>query len=319
MRNTFKALRSSIKRGSVIWVLLVSVRCRPIRRCLNIVYNRLSLRAKARLHTFAAKIFRSRDVRGVSAEWAVNVGGAKVVIPLRSPSLWLDWDCALSVLGHDTEIKETYLDLIGRRAVDLFVDVGANYGMHSMLFLCNDIRTVTVEPNPDCLGYFSEIAARNNVVADVRNVALGSEAGEVVLSYPEKELWLGAVSAASDGGRGNEPGWISQSVRMATLDDIVTSVAGNMILVKIDTEGFELNVLRGGSKLLRERRPLVIFESFRGESRSGLFDLIEDAGMAIHRLPWKVLPDQREKCMRHDEFVFCDATNFIAVPIEIRS
>lgn len=316
MRKTFKALRSSIKRGSVMWVLLVSVRCRPILWCLNIVYNRLSLRVKARLHTAAAKMFRSRDVRGVSAEWAVNVGGAKVVIPLRSPRLWLDWDCALSVLGHDPEIKETYLDLIGRRAVDLFVDVGANYGMHSMLFLCNGIRAITVEPNPECVSYFREVAARNYVVTDVRNVALGGQAGEVTLSYPDRELWLGAVSTTSGGAHRSEPGWVSRTVRMTTLDDVVIGTAGDKILVKIDTEGSELTVLQGGSRLLRERRPLVIFESFGGESRSGLFDLLDDVGMAIHRLPWKALSDGSGEGMGREAFLLCEAANFIAVPAE---
>jgi len=244
------------------------------------------------------------------------VGDGCLVMPLRSSSLWLDWDCAISVLGHDREIKETYLRLINARAVDSFVDVGANYGMHSLIFLCNGIRAMTVEPNPDCVRYFKDIAERNHVKTDIRNVALGCGFGEVVLSYPERELWLGTVSYVPGPPPKNDPGWNHVRCAMTTLDEVTNGINGQKILVKIDTEGHELAVLKGAARLLREKRPLVIFESFRGEMRPQLFDLIVNSGMGIRRLPWAVAADGPGGCMGRDDFLSCDATNFIAVPEE---
>jgi FkbM family methyltransferase len=43
------------------------------------------------------------------------------------------------------------------------------------------------------------------------------------------------------------------------------------LLVKIDTEGSEAAILRGAGRTLAERRPLIIFESFRDDGREELY------------------------------------------------
>src|ERR1700722_9247274 len=51
--------------------------------------------------------------------------------------------------GHDSELKQTYASLIQlEHPPRLVLDIGANYGTHSIIFLSHDIETVSFEPNP---------------------------------------------------------------------------------------------------------------------------------------------------------------------------
>ena len=42
-------------------------------------------------------------------------------MPLRNSSLWLDWDLALAITGHDAEVKETYENLVYQVNLKLYL------------------------------------------------------------------------------------------------------------------------------------------------------------------------------------------------------
>jgi hypothetical protein len=114
---------------------------------------------------------------------------------LNSKTLWLNWDTAISIVGHDCKIKHFYEQLI--KSADkpkCFLDVGANYGTHSILFLANDIRTISFEPNPSCLEYFHKMAELNNLSYEWNNKALSDKCEQVQLTFPEKDTWSGSIS-----------------------------------------------------------------------------------------------------------------------------
>jgi FkbM family methyltransferase len=120
----------------------------------------------------------------------------------RSSWSWLDWDRAVSILSQDNEIKQTYLALIAsdnRPAV--FLDVGANYGIHSILFLSAGIPVIAFEPNPSCFRHFQTICKLNAIrksngfAVQWEQAAIGNETGLTELVYFEKDTWLGSVAA----------------------------------------------------------------------------------------------------------------------------
>ena len=79
------------------------------------------------------------------------------------------------------------------------------------------------------------------------------------------------------------------SVEVRSLDCIAREVE-SLALVKIDVEGFEVEVLRGAEQMLREQRPVVVFEHERVDvdAESGdtaaLHELFTNAGYTISRL-----------------------------------
>ncbi len=169
---------------------------RPTRTCLNFAYNRLSPARKETFYSLFAKVFREHPRRVAAGEWWVDVDGRWAAMPLDGEDTWLEWDLAVSLLGHEIEVKRTYLDLIRLRRPKLFFDIGANHGLHSTLFLLHGVPTVSFEPNPRCYPYFRKLADRNNVVVDLQQVALGATEGWVEISFPERETWLGSTNPA---------------------------------------------------------------------------------------------------------------------------
>ena len=63
-------------------------------------------------------------------------------------------------------------------------------------------------------------------------------------------------------------------MELRTLDDYYGDViqSARRILIKIDTEGHELDVLRGASRTLG-RSPLVLFETYYDAAGRGLFSI----------------------------------------------
>ena len=69
--------------------------------------------------------------------------------PLRPEQARLDWAAAVSILGHETMIKDTYAYLLSQpgRKFDVFLDAGANYGTHSLLFAASGVTTLDKDRN----------------------------------------------------------------------------------------------------------------------------------------------------------------------------
>ena len=243
---------------------------RETRACLNLVYNRLSPARKETFYALFAKIFRERCRHVAAGEWWVNVGGRWAALPLDGQDTWLEWDLAVSLLGHEVEIKHTYLDLIRFRRPKLFFDIGANYGLHSALFLLHGIPTVSFEPNPRCHQYFQKLTERNHVPGDLQPVALGATEGWADISFPERETWLGSTNPAIVDQVAQAYGGQVTKVRVAqtTVDSFVQRDGRCPDLIKIDTEGNEPSILEGARKTLATCRPWVIFESWRARGGS---------------------------------------------------
>jgi len=136
----------------------------------------------------------------------------------------------------------------------LCFDVGANLGQRSEVFLKLGNRVIILEPNIKCRSTLDFLFARNEK-AEIITSAVGRKSG-VIEFYSHGTA--ATSSALPDWDRkvfGRDRGQVSQTVPMITLDDLVSRY-GIPDFVKIDVEGFELEVLSGISQPL----PLLSFE-----------------------------------------------------------
>lgn len=280
---------------------------------LNALYLRLSPSQCASFHQRFAKAFRNGANRGRDGHWKVAFGGKPIRMPLRGGSLWLDWDNAVSIVGHDIEVKQTYESLIESASArpELFIDIGANYGTHSLLFLVHDIETITFEPNSTCHDCFRQICALNNVRPCLEPVALGEARGYVEFSYPKRDSWLGSTNPEVIERLKQSEGLVTENVEQKTLDEFSSRIGKKRTLIKIDTEGNELSVLKGAKKVLRETRPTIIFECFGESDRSRLFELFTGESYSVYPLPWS--PNSDAGVLGKEQFIASSATNFIAL------
>jgi FkbM family methyltransferase len=282
---------------------------------LNRLYLGLSLEKKGWVHSRLAKTFAGASREGLAGRadglWRVTFVGRSIVLPLRAAELGVDWDNALSILGSETEIKRTYAELLHSWArPDWFVDGGASYGTHSLLHMAHGIPAVAFEPNPRCHDTLRLLSSMNGVAPRLVPVALGERVGDAELWFPEDETWIGTTATFAVG----RPGWTRCEVHVDTLDSCLEVLGAGRILLKLDTEGNEAAVLRGARRLLKERRPWIIFESWREADRETLFAQLEGAGYCLAGLP--LVKGRTARALGLGAFAGSPAINFAAIPAE---
>lgn len=161
----------------------------------------------------------------------------------------------------------------------VFIDVGANLGLHTIAVSANKaVRTVAIEPDAQNLLSLLrnvKLNVRSNV--DVCNCAVGScnSISNLILPYEGNR---GSVRVADNAHlAGSSDGW-SVSVAVTTLGQICEKYnIGRIDLIKIDVEGSELEVLQGLRSGV-DPRPLHIVVEFNcPEVSSAVQDLRESA------------------------------------------
>jgi FkbM family methyltransferase len=177
---------------------------------------------------------------------------------VQTGSLWLD------EFGgkQDAFVDIKRLSYAWNWDIKVFFDVGANDGATAKAALSHlpGVRIFAFEPHPQTFGKLRENISGPQL--SLFNIALGSRTGETELFSYENDkinsLTPKAQFAMRFGKRG-EP----IKVRIDTIDNFCTSnsVAGIDVL-KIDTEGSELGVLRGANKKLANHDIRFVYTEF---------------------------------------------------------
>lgn len=261
----------------------------PKRRLrLNNLYNRLTYYEKSIFHGLFGRIFRDGNAYEIEGVWNLKFAGKEIQIPLNGNSLWLDWETALSVLGHDFEIKAFYeKEINSSNPPSCMLDIGANFGTHSLLFLKSGIRTISIEPNPECKSYFKKLADFNNVKGEWFQIGFGDKIGKGEIIFPEGETWLGTITEKDFSNR--KEIIKSYKIVVETLDHFVNVNGLKPDLIKIDTEGFEQEVIVGGKDYLMYRKPKVLFEANSFEERKELEYLFQSLEYQVFSLKTNLL------------------------------
>jgi FkbM family methyltransferase len=279
-----------------------------VREVANRLYNVAGPVRKAAFYQRSAKIYRDYWGFFKAGDWNISAPPFSLKMPLRNDWAWLDWDLALSAVGHEPEIKDFYVKLLDSRfKPDIFCDIGANYGLHSALFLSAGISSIAFEPNPMCRTYFNILDSLNHFGQMTWHpVALGENPGKARLDFPAAEPWLGRISLLNDSQRAAN--CTSLDVEVKRLDDM--DIPLGKCFAKIDTEGSELGVIRGGKRFFRDRCDLFVFESNPGSDRTSLFSEIAALGFLIEVLPISNIEESLPLSL--SEFNCAFESNFLA-------
>jgi FkbM family methyltransferase len=192
--------------------------------------------------------------------------------------LWVDLHrtaAAMALYANPPDLAEMR---VWRRVLapgSLFVDVGANVGTYTLWAAEQGADVISLEPAADTFALLEENVALNAYTVRTIQAAAGALTGSA------------GFTAGQDAGNHLDPDGPVQTP-VVTIDSVIGDrvVAG----MKVDTEGFELEVLRGCARALAEQRIRLIqlewnamSQFVAGTDRRPVADLLGAYGYDLYR------------------------------------
>jgi FkbM family methyltransferase len=171
------------------------------------------------------------------------------------------------------EPRQTALFCQRLRSGDVVFDIGANAGYYTLMaarLVGPRGKVVACEPDPKMARYLRRHVAANRH----RNV-----------SVVESAVWATSGIARFSRGAGTGTGRVTDSgelaVRLTTLDELAMEHGAVPTHIKIDVEGAELDVLRGGHATLTRARPTIFLSTHGASVHNACCRLLEEHGYSL--------------------------------------
>jgi FkbM family methyltransferase len=174
-------------------------------------------------------------------------------------------------MTFDGSAYEADISFLMRKVVrpgDVVLDIGANIGLHTVFLagLVGNGRVIAFEPVSEMAEKLSANCAFNRATnVTLVSAALGEENGEAIIQVNQGDpgmegtnSMIASVHVAKRPDRYQE-----RTIPVRRLDDIADElgIADKIDFIKIDTEGFEPMVIRGGLKTILHNRPAMLIEA----------------------------------------------------------
>ena len=192
--------------------------------------------------------------------YSIRLRGTNTIIhlpPLRSLQ---QWQFSQSYRWHDPFFTELIRTALKNFSAKIFFDIGANQGLRSLDPLSQGCNVIAFEPNEIAIDFLRQIIALNPVLKQqecrIIVAAVGDQAGQVEFEI-DSSSYLSSVKSTPK----HSEFLLERTIRAncIRMDDFINknSLDATGSIVKVDVEGFEVEVLRGWGELLR--LPQVIF------------------------------------------------------------
>lgn len=161
------------------------------------------------------------------------------------------------------------------------VDVGAYIGIYSLIAAKANpsARVVAIEPNPVTFdGLIQNVNLNSLESIATYNIALGAFESFLDLSVPKSRPMSSGANLIGEGVSGE---MLTFQVEQKRLDDLVESVD----LMKIDAEGWELEVLKGSERLLAQCHPTIICEILTSSQFESVRNFMSNFNYSVASLP----------------------------------
>jgi FkbM family methyltransferase len=182
------------------------------------------------------------------------------------PALYIRYRYAREIRHGEKEIR--LVPFLARRD-RISLDVGANKGVYAYAMLAHSAAVHAFEPNPKLFAMLQGWAGGR---VQLHAVALSSTSGTADLlvprttaGYSNQGASLSSVKVSGAHG--------TVKVDAVRLDDLVMPPVG---FIKIDVEGFELEVLKGAAETIRRDRPNLLIEIEEAHTAAPLPELIAE-------------------------------------------
>ena len=237
MINALKKINSNIKK-------------RGLSNTLNAIFNTIS---------FESKCFFT----GIKLELKKGIGNENITVNhgnyyfnfynRRDRGEILYHACWDRMFKEERDKIEKYI-----KKGDTVIDVGGNMGFFVLILnnLMNDSGKIySFEPSGRLSKKLSSTVKINNLKnVEIINLALGEQEGATSLYFNPKQSGLSSIVTQ------DKNDFIVEEIKITTLDKFSNNISERISFIKIDTEGYEPQVLRGAKETIKKHKPTIYLE-----------------------------------------------------------
>jgi FkbM family methyltransferase len=169
----------------------------------------------------------------------------------------------------------------------IILDIGANIGITTVPLARHTKKNLVYafEPIPNNLSALKRVINFHKVKnVKIFDTALGDENGslQMVLPIINNNKMQGLSHVVEDNNNSEWNKGMFFHVTVKRLDDInELQTADKISAIKIDVEGFEYYVLKGGVDLLLKHKPMIYCELWDNEKRATCLSLMKELGYTV--------------------------------------
>lgn len=157
-----------------------------------------------------------------------------------------------------------------------FIDVGACIGNHTLFFskFCDADKVFSFEPVPDLYEHLRMNVKLNHLENVVLfNIALGNSKGKIGINKFDLNYNVGLNKIEVNS---------KFKVKIDKLDDVMGEYEiKDLRIIKIDTEGFNVPILKGSVETISKYKPDIFVECESGKEKHGVKDFLEKIDYGI--------------------------------------
>ena len=170
---------------------------------------------------------------------------------------------------YEQEVIEYFAKRIPRNV--LFLDVGAHVGFYTIGLSHCFKKVISFEPSRKQIEYLRHNLSINNLAnVTIEERALSEFAGETNLYVMGNSG--GSNTISSRVAKIGNPMEI-YSVQVTTIDELLLD---DISFIKIDAEGSEFSILKGGRKTIAKFRPYILLEIWEDDNKDNIISFLEE-------------------------------------------
>lgn len=193
-----------------------------------------------------------------------------------------------ATIPRGTDMYIDLQDVVKLENIQTILDIGANVGQSALEYaerFCN----ATIYSFEPVSATYEKLASATKHIERVRcfHLAMGSEAGEAVINVHPDSLGSSMV---------HETGGVAEKIVVTTPSEFAREHGIEMIdFMKVDTEGFDLQVLAGAAPLLRDQKIRFVMAECEPLAVTGYFVSFTALARFFEDYPYKLFGVYRQQ------------------------
>jgi|TARA_B110000037_G_scaffold51153_2_gene62850 FkbM family methyltransferase len=191
-----------------------------------------------------------------------NINGFKMYLDFLDP---IDRLIILNKSYEDEEIN-ILMDLIKKNSISTFIDIGANCGFYSFKLALQNLKIFAFEPNSEAFLKMKNTIKKNKKISNnIKTFPFGLSNKNLIMpmrSLVKHGYTQTGGSCVVENKSSNTNNLKIYNAEFKIGDEILKFKKQDILAIKIDVEGHELNVLMGIQNLIKYNKCILQIEIF---------------------------------------------------------